>query len=355
MPNSPLPSPIANMTRARQQMSAIRQSLSLEPSAASMRSVAPAGQPQSPADNPGAAQQAMTAPPPQMENPDQPVQIPPEVRQEMLGKIQGFLDEHGPEQQALIDQQRSDPPIPGVGGNGGSAGNSVRPPTYGDDYVDAPTGSKRAMLEANRGGESQYGAIIDAIKEDPEGIATLLGIALAPGAASLAKSGAKSGVKAALSDATKNKLTDMFFNIRRTMNDPYGLRNGAMNKPGSTLGYIANADAQTVTDTLSRANGGDDNQMVQGGYNQQIRPPNGHDSNAALEGEIPAAPAQVIKEPKILRALEPLSTFFKENGRLPTADELQHLAAARELQKTLGRKPTETEVNLYRAKPNSLK
>lgn len=198
MPNSPLPSPIANMTRARQQMSAIRQQLSLEPSSAGMRSVAPAGQPQAPAYDPGAEQQAMTAPPPApmppQGDPNQPVQIPPEQRQEMLAKIQGFIDQHAPQQQALIDQQRTDPQ------------------NVGQNPQQAPAG------------------------ESPQ--------------------------------------------------EP---------------------------------------------------------------------PSQVIKDPKILRQLAPLTEFFNQNGRLPSPDELQHLAASRELHTTLGRKPTDTEVNLYRTKPNSLK
>lgn len=185
MPNSPLPSPIANMTRARQQMSAIRQQLSLEPSAASMRSVAPVGQPQAPAYAPGAAQQVMTAPAamPQ-DDPNQPIQIPPEQRQELLDEIQGFIDQVAPQQQALIDQQRTDP-------------QNV-----------APTGES---------------------SQDP--------------------------------------------------------------------------------------------------------------------------PSQVIRDPKILRQLAPLTEFFNQNGRLPSLDELKSLAASRELHNTLGRDPTDTEVNLYRARP----
>src|SRR3990167_1006873 len=56
-------------------------------------------------------------------------------------------------------------------------------PRYCDDYIDAPTGSLRADLEAKRQGKSQYQAIPQKFAEDPIGYGSLaLGATgLAPG------------------------------------------------------------------------------------------------------------------------------------------------------------------------------
>lgn len=92
-------------------------------------------------------------------------------------------------------------------------------PQYGDDYVDAPSGSPRARLEAQRRGESQYGTIPQRVAERPLEIGALVaGGVLAPellnlpvpalggtvlsnaglmGASRLAAEGAQQGLEAA--------------------------------------------------------------------------------------------------------------------------------------------------------------
>lgn len=63
---------------------------------------------------------------------------------------------------------------------------------------------------------------------------------------------------------------------------------------------------------------------------------------------------QVIEDQATLRALAPMADFFKENGRLPSPDELKSMAASNQLSQTLGRKPSDTEVSLWMEKPPRL-
>ena len=51
------------------------------------------------------------------------------------------------------------------------------------------------------------------------------------------------------------------------------------------------------------------------------------------------------------QALAPLAKFFKENGRLPNPDELRQATAMDTLRTQLGREPTQTELQLWQAKP----
>ena len=74
---------------------------------------------------------------------------------------------------------------------------------------------------------------------------------------------------------------------------------------------------------------------------------------AQQKSETPPQPTgrQVVKDASVQGALGPFAGFFKDKGRLPSADELRNMVASRQLKDTLGRDPSETETLLYRAKP----
>lgn len=60
---------------------------------------------------------------------------------------------------------------------------------------------------------------------------------------------------------------------------------------------------------------------------------------------------QIVRDQSTARAMAPLAAFFKERGRLPNPNELRAMAAARQLEVQLGRKPSDTEVQLFLTKP----
>lgn len=60
---------------------------------------------------------------------------------------------------------------------------------------------------------------------------------------------------------------------------------------------------------------------------------------------------QRVSDQKLTRGLAPMAEFFRTNGRLPTPEELRSLTAAKILAEQLGRTPTDTEVELFLAKP----
>lgn len=82
--------------------------------------------------------------------------------------------------QEIIDGQDADADATGEAFGRGFA-EPTEAPEYGDDYVDAPTGSLRAILEQRRQGESQYGRIPEVVAEKPLDIATLAAYPFAPG------------------------------------------------------------------------------------------------------------------------------------------------------------------------------
>lgn len=68
--------------------------------------------------------------------------------------------------------------------------------------------------------------------------------------------------------------------------------------------------------------------------------------------QAPAPAPQSAQDQQALQgALGPFAQFFKENGRMPNVEDLKSMMAARQLEEQLGRKPTDTEIQLYRSKP----
>ena len=62
--------------------------------------------------------------------------------------------------------------------------------------------------------------------------------------------------------------------------------------------------------------------------------------------------SQVISDERVTRALSPLASFFQQNGRMPSPEDLQQVAARRTVRERLGRDPTDDEVNLYMTPPD---
>ena len=121
--NALLPSVIGNVIAARQRLSAVRQRVGLEARPQSqgtqVRELAPSP-PTGPANRPGAALTAMQNQPnlqnrpgtaqgePDLDN----FQLPPEIEQAMLQKAKAFIDQHGENQQALMDKENANAPQP---------------------------------------------------------------------------------------------------------------------------------------------------------------------------------------------------------------------------------------------------
>ena len=108
--NALLPSVIGNVIAARQRLSAVRQRVGLEARPQSqgtqVRELAPSP-PTGPANKPGAALTAMQNEP-ALDN----FQLPPEIEQAMLQKAKAFIDQHGENQQALMDKENANAPQP---------------------------------------------------------------------------------------------------------------------------------------------------------------------------------------------------------------------------------------------------
>lgn len=86
---------------------------------------------------------------------------------------------------------------------------------------------------------------------------------------------------------------------------------------------------------------------------QQFQPPQREQAAPPVSQPQPRSgrPSQTLNDQATVRAMAPLAEFFKVNGRLPNPNELRSIAAARMLEKQLGRKPTETEIQLFLSKP----
>ena len=69
------------------------------------------------------------------------------------------------------------------------------------------------------------------------------------------------------------------------------------------------------------------------------------------EGSSPEQQGAKVDDPRAMAALSPLADFYRENGRLPNMEELQHRGATNQVKAQLGRDPTPDEVNLYRQQP----
>ena len=105
--NATLGSYLGTLVEKRNKLSAIRQRLNMEqgpglPGGAAVRELAPSP-PGGPAAAPNPAQAAGAFDPTTMD-------IPPEKKQVMLAKIQEFIDQHGEQQQQLIDQSKQGAP-----------------------------------------------------------------------------------------------------------------------------------------------------------------------------------------------------------------------------------------------------
>lgn len=74
-------------------------------------------------------------------------------------------------------------------------------------------------------------------------------------------------------------------------------------------------------------------------------------SNVANAGATPQNPQAGQVPPSAQAALAPIADFYKQNGRLPTAQELKDQAATNLLQQQLGRPPTPTELAVYQQQP----
>lgn len=69
------------------------------------------------------------------------------------------------------------------------------------------------------------------------------------------------------------------------------------------------------------------------------------------EGQQTQGTPPVAGNSSVSAALNPLSQFFRSNGRAPNVDELHHFIASKQLEQSLGRAPSDTEVMLYRSRP----
>lgn len=93
---------------------------------------------------------------------------------------------------------------------------------------------------------------------------------------------------------------------------------------------------------------------IQGWIDENHNGVDDRQEGAAMQGNASAPPANMDNEhvpPGAQAALAPIAEFYKQNGRMPTSEELRNQATANLLQAQLGRPPTPTEIQIYQQKP----
>ena len=138
---------------------------------------------------------------------------------------------------------------------------------------------------------------------------------------------------------------------------------GPANKPGAALQAMqppAPINVQTTQPAQVAAPVGQPisqhpayNDMLQQtqAFLQQIGPGQQSLIDGARAAQQQSQATVIPADSPVAKALGPMAQFFKQNGRLPSPDELRNLSVSTQLEQQLGRSPTKTELELYLMKP----
>ena len=130
--------------------------------------------------------------------------------------------------------------------------------------------------------------------------------------------------------------------------------NGPADAPGAAMQAVAQGiPAQQPQAAPGQAGGGDDRRGAMLQKVQQFLDQVGPQQQQMIDQERQAAnPQQAIPANSVhAKALAPMADFFRQNGRLPNIEELRALSATRMLAEQIGRKPSDTELQLFMSKP----